>query len=42
MCKGYWNNPGLTAAAIQPDGWFRTSDTGYWDEDGYITLADRD
>ncbi len=42
VCKGYWNNPGLTAAAIQPDGWFRTSDTGYWDEDGYITLADRD
>ena len=39
--KGYWRKADATAATIDKDGWLRTGDAGYIDEDGYIYIQDR-
>lgn len=40
VCKGYHNNPGVTAQQIT-DGWLRTGDLGDISEDGFISITGR-
>jgi long-chain acyl-CoA synthetase len=39
--KCYWEDPDATAAAFTTDGFIRTGDIGYIDEDGYLFIVDR-
>ncbi|MDP2085435.1 MAG: long-chain-fatty-acid--CoA ligase [Gemmobacter sp.] len=41
LMAGYWRNPQATAAAITPDGWFRSADAAQMDSDGHVFLIDR-
>jgi long-chain acyl-CoA synthetase len=41
VMTGYWNMAEETAAAITDDGWFKSGDAGYLDEDGYLYIHDR-
>jgi acyl-coenzyme A synthetase/AMP-(fatty) acid ligase len=39
--KGYHNNAAATAESVTPDGFFKTGDIGYEDEDGNMYITDR-
>ncbi len=41
VTPGYWQRPDENAALFTDDGWLRTGDAGYLDEDGYLFITDR-
>ena len=41
VMKGYWKAPEANATAFTKDGFFRTGDVGYMDEDGFVFIVDR-
>lgn len=38
---GYLNNPKATADMVDADGWLKTGDIGYYDEESYFYVVDR-
>ncbi len=41
IMRGYWKDEKKTEEAFTADGWYRTGDMGYVDEEGYIYLSGR-
>jgi acyl-CoA synthetase (AMP-forming)/AMP-acid ligase II len=41
IMTGYWKDAEKTARTITKDGWLRTGDMGWLDEEGYVYLAGR-
>ena len=41
VMKGYLGNPTATAEMLDAEGWLRSGDVGYVDEDGHLFVVDR-
>jgi long-chain acyl-CoA synthetase len=41
VMKGYWRNQAATDALMTADGFMRTGDVAYMDEDGFVFIVDR-
>lgn len=41
VMREYWRNPTETAAVFTTDGWLRTGDIGYYDDQGFFYVVDR-
>lgn len=41
VMRGYWKKSEATAASMTPDGFFRTGDVAWMDEDGFVYIVDR-
>jgi acyl-CoA synthetase (AMP-forming)/AMP-acid ligase II len=41
VMRGYWGAPELTADVLGRDGWLRTNDTGYVDQEGNLVVVGR-
>jgi long-chain acyl-CoA synthetase len=41
VTSGYFNAPLENSEAFTQDGWFRTGDIGFIDDDGFLTITDR-
>jgi acyl-CoA synthetase (AMP-forming)/AMP-acid ligase II len=41
IMKGYWDDATKTAQTLTEDGWLRTGDVGYIDDEGYVYLTGR-
>jgi acyl-CoA synthetase (AMP-forming)/AMP-acid ligase II len=41
VMKGYWKRSEETAECLGDDGWLRTGDIGWLDEDGYVYIVER-
>ncbi|MCX7566303.1 AMP-binding protein [Sulfitobacter sp. F26169L] len=41
VMKGYLNNEKATAETLTPDGWLKTGDIAYIDDEGYMFIVDR-
>jgi long-chain acyl-CoA synthetase len=41
VMKGYWQRPDETAKVMTEDGFFRTGDIGYMNDDGFFKIVDR-
>ncbi|BET25812.1 long-chain acyl-CoA synthetase [Limnobacter thiooxidans] len=41
VMRGYWNKPRETAEILTQDGWLKTGDIAYMDENGYFYITDR-
>ena len=41
VMKGYWQNEKATADMIDSEGWLRTGDVGYYDDEGHFFIVDR-